>query len=270
MARRPWRGHVVEQVHRRPSRHRLLAALLVMALFLAGCSDESSGEPDLESTDSAGATTTDPSAVDGDDTGQTSESPLPTLPLLPTTTTTLIDPSIDPPIPVADPPGPPGRNSVMVVGDSVLLGTASAIPLVTSHWLVTYDAEGNRRLAQAIDLFDERRDEIGEAVVIHLGNNFIPGERGDFETQVEAVMVQLWFVPRVVWVTVAEVSPSRVAMNETIREASERWPNMRVADWAPILAEHPEWTWDGMHLTPDGRQAMARLIADTLGPVDEP
>ena len=261
---------MVEQVDP-PIRHRRLVAFVVMSSLVVGCSDESVRNTSRESTDDGVVTTTiGPAQPEGDDDpSSTNEATWPTLPLLPTTTTTVIGPGNDPPAPVPDPPGPPGRNSVMVVGDSVLLGTTSAIPEEIPDWLVTYDADGNRRLAQAIDLFEERRGEIGEAVVIHLGNNYIPGERGDFESQVESVMSRLWFVPRVVWVTVAEVSPSRIEMNESIREAAERWPNMRVADWAPVLSEHPEWTWDGMHLTPDGREAMARLIAEALGPVDE-
>jgi hypothetical protein len=157
----------------------------------------------------------------------------------------------------------------MIVGDSVFMGTASSIPLVTSHWVVTYDAVESRRLAQAVGLFAERRHEIGEAVVIHLGNNYIDGERGDFSSQIDEVMGLLWFVPRVVWVTLSEVSPSRAELNVAIREAAERWPNVRVAEWAPVIAAHPEWAWDGLHLNREGRRVLAQLVATTLGPVDE-
>ena len=251
-------------------------SLLILALLGAGCGGASLGEryEDLETTTTAFATTTTAStsttAVPADGDGEVGAAMTwPTLPLVPTTSTTVVDRSTDPPEPVADPEGGPGRNSVMVVGDSVLLGTASSIPAALPGWVVTYDAEGNRRLAGALDLFEERRDEIGEAVVIHLGNNYIPGERGEFADQLEAVMLRLWFVPRVVWVTVPEVNPGRAEMNEAIRAAGDRWPNLFVAEWAELKADNPDWSWDGMHLTPEGRTAMAELIAETLGPVDE-
>ncbi|MFP4514341.1 MAG: hypothetical protein ACLFRV_15480, partial [Acidimicrobiales bacterium] len=150
-----------------------------------------------------------------------------------------------------------------------LIGTASVIPIELSEWSVTYDAVGSRRLAQAVDLFEQRRSEIGEAVVIHLGNNYIEGERGDYAGQIDEVMGRLWWVPRVVWVTLSEVSPTRAAMNAQLHEAAERWPNMRVADWASLIAANPDWSWDGLHLAPEGRRALAELISETLGPVDE-
>jgi hypothetical protein len=243
-----------------------------LVLCAVACTDEgASADRTRSGSDPESTTSTTASAVSADD-----ESPHwdgvegVRLPLLPTTTTTFLDRSIDPPPPVADPGGPPGRNSVMVVGDSVFMGTAREIPLHMSHWLVTYDAVGNRRLAQAVDLFEQRRHEIGEAVVIGLGNNYIPGERGSYATQIDEVMGVLWFVPRVVWVTVAEANPGRDEINVAIRDAADRWPNMRVADWAPVVAANPSFASDGLHLTVDGRRALARLVAETVGPVDEP
>jgi hypothetical protein len=191
-----------------------------------------------------------------------------TLPLVPTTSTTSIDPGVDPPVPVVDPGPPPGRNSVYVLGDSVLIGAASTIPVRLPDWVVTYDAESSRRLAQAIDVLSARRHEIGEAVVVQLGNNYIDGERGDYASQIDETMAVLSGVPRVVWVTVAEVSPSRVAINEAIRTAGERHPNVHVADWAEAMAADPALTWDAIHLTPQGRERMAELVARGLGPVD--
>jgi hypothetical protein len=239
-----------------------LGALVVVALLCSGCGDEDASADEPVSGPTSTEAVTEARDVD--------PAPAPTLPLLPTTTTTFLDRSVDPPPPVRDPGGPPGRNSVMVVGDSVLMGTARDIPLVMSHWLVTYDATESRRLAQAVELFSGRRHEIGEAVVIGLGNNYIPGERGDYASQIDEVMSLLWFVPRVVWITVAEVNPGRDRINTSIRDAAERWPNMRVADWAPMVTANPSLAWDGMHLSPEGRQALAQLVARTVGPVEEP
>lgn len=268
----------------------MVAVALVVAVVSTACADTSFGEA-VEGADTEraepdvdlGAPAPDPKlepAKPAPDTTEptpdtTEPTPTPevtssTLPLVPTTSTTVVDRSVDPPAPVADPPGPPGRNSVLVVGDSVLIGTASVIPIELSEWSVTYDAVGSRRLAQAVDLFEQRRDEIGEAVVIHLGNNYIAGERGDYASQIDEVMGSLWWVPRVVWVTLSEVSPTRAQMNVQIHEAAERWPNMRVADWASLIAANPDWSWDGLHLAPEGRRALAELISETLGPVDEP
>jgi hypothetical protein len=239
-----------------PSVPTSVVALVVSVGLLAGCG----GDLDLPVPEAATSTT--------DDRVDVSTTTSSTLPLVSTTSTTLIDPVIDPPVPVADPGPPPGRNSVFVIGDSVFLGTASTIPVRLSDWVVTYDAEPNRRLAQGIDVLATRRGEIGEAVVIGLGNNYIDGERGDYATQIDETMAVIADVPRVVWVTVAEQNPGRDAINEAIRGAGERYDNVYVADWAALHAAEPELSWDGIHLTPAGRQQRAELIARGLGPVD--
>lgn len=245
----------------------VVVALVAGLCAAAGCSDTGMADqirsPHRASLDAvSGAAAGGAAPVDD---ASSDAAPAPTLPLVPTTTTIPADPPVDPPRPVDDPDGPPGRNSVMVIGDSVFIGTAGAIPAALPDWVVTYDAEANRRLAQAIDLIVDRRDEVGGAVVIHLGNNYIPGERGEFAGQIDTMMLQLWFVPQVVWVTVPEVNTGRAEINEDIRAAAERWPNMVVVDWAPEIAANPDWSWDGLHLTPAGREAMAERLADALG-----
>lgn len=267
---------------------RRFAGLVLAALLAAGgggCSagGDGDGVTDLgagtatssstSTTDRVDATTTTTTAPTTTTEAPTTTSSAPPgevdsgLPLVPTTLPVAPDPMVDPPPPVADPNPPAGRNSVFVMGDSVFLGTTAAIPAALPDWLVTYDAVGSRRLAQGIDVLAARRGEIGEAVVIHLGNNYIEGERGGYASQIDEAMAVLVDVPRVVWVTVSEVSPSRVAINQAIRDAAPRWPNLRVAEWAPVIGEHPELSWDGLHLTPTGRREMAAVVAETLGPV---
>lgn len=251
----------VARERRRSSVANLFLLTVAVAAILAACGG------DLPGPEGA-ATTAAPSSTAPAEPTEPTTTTASTLPLVPTTATTAVDPGIDPPIPVADPGPPPGRNSVFVMGDSVFLGTASSIPSHLPDWVVTYDAQGNRRLAQGIDVLAARRAEIGEAVVVQLGNNYIDGERGDYASQIDEAMTLIGDVPRVVWVTVAEVSPSRVAINEAIRAAGERYPNMFVADWAATMAAEDGLTWDSIHLTPLGRDRMAELIARGLGPVD--
>lgn len=270
-----------------PRRAGLPSLLLLVALVVAACGGADAGpntddvatttteaRPTTTTTERAATTTTsEPTTTTTESTTTTTtvrEEVDSGLPLLPTTTTVPANPPVDPPLPPPVPGPPAGRNSVFVIGDSVFLGTTSSIPQALPEWLVTYDAVGNRRLAQGIDVLALRRGEIGEAVVVHLGNNYIPGERGDYASQIDEAMTVLADVPRVVWVTVSEVSDSRREINAAIHAAAERWPNLRVADWAPIIAANPALAWDGMHLTPEGRRQIAALIAETLGPVVAP
>lgn len=274
---------------RKVNRQYVVVGALVFGLLVAtkfggtlSVSANSASPPEVSATSHTTSTagpassTVDSSDVEETTTPETSESLEPTtttsvtmpeqLPLVPTTVLPP-DPGIDPPPALPAPQGPPGGNSVYVLGDSVFLGTTRTIPAALPDWLVTYDAIGSRRLSQSIEHLVEQRGRIGEAVVIHLGNNYIVGERGDFGTQIEEAMNVLSSVPRVIWVTVAEVSPTRVAINEAIRAAGERWPNVTVLDWAPVVGSDPDFTWDGIHLTNPGRRAMGEAVAQALGSV---
>jgi hypothetical protein len=185
------------------------------------------------------------------------------------TTTTSAPTTTSPPPPPPPTPAPPvlaGDRSVYVLGDSALLGASAEVPAALAGWNVTFDAVGSRRLIQAIEVLRTHRQEIGGVVVIQMGNNHIEGEGGSFATQIDEAMSVLAGVRRVVWLTVAERWPSRVAINEAIRATPGRWPNAVVGDWATLIASHPEYAGDQLHLSDSGAAAIAQLIASLVGP----
>ena len=152
-----------------------------------------------------------------------------------------------------------------MLGDSVLISAEPYVRAALQGWVVTYDAKGSRRLPQGIEVLKARRAEIGRAVVIQQGNNYLASE-GSFGSQIDQAMRVLRGTSRVVWLTVAEKWPSRVEINRQIRAAAARWPTIVVGDWAALVAAHPGYAGDQLHLSPEGRQAMARLIDRCLGP----
>lgn len=157
------------------------------------------------------------------------------------------------------------NNRVYVMGDSVLLGTVDTLPPAMRGWRVTMNCEGSRRLTEAIPILRQVRKHLGSVVVIQMGNNYIRGEDGDFASQMHTAMHILRKVPLVVWVTVATVHADQRHIDRTIRRAPRRYRNVVVADWAPLAAAHPGYTYDGLHLTPSGRTRMSKLIARTVG-----
>ena len=180
----------------------------------------------------------------------------------------------------SDPPGGPptpsprpsdGRiqgldSHVWVEGDSVLLGTVDTLPDALKGWTVHMDTVGSRRLTEAIPVLRDNRYSLGPVVAIQMGNNYIPGEDGDFASQLVTAMHIMRNVQRVVWVTVATASSSQREIDRDIMKAAKVYPSIRVANWAPIIAKHPGYAYDGLHLTPTGRLAMAKLIASKIGP----
>jgi hypothetical protein len=75
----------------------------------------------------------------------------------------------------------------------------------------------------------------------------------------------------VVWLTAAEWSPGQVEFNDALTgiAASGEFPNLHVADWSLHNTAYPSYTYDGLHLTPEGRDVLARLVATYLGPAPD-
>jgi hypothetical protein len=160
------------------------------------------------------------------------------------------------------------QNHVFVLGDSVLLGAANEIPAALPGWQVIVDAKVSRFLNQGIEVLQARRAEIGNAgvVVIQQGNNYL-GNEEQFRDEIDQTMAVLAGVPKVIWLTVAEFTQSRVDVNKEILAAAERYPNIVLADWNGtwLPNRHAFASRDGLHLTRPGARAMAALIASVVG-----
>ena len=66
-------------------------------------------------------------------------------------------------------------------------------------------------------------------------------------------------VQHVVWVTLEETQGVWKATNEVIRAAPTRWPQITVADWAPVAAGQP-WLVDNAHMNYEGAVAFGAFL----------
>jgi hypothetical protein len=166
---------------------------------------------------------------------------------------------------------------VHVVGDSLsLLGEQQIRPaLIGEGWSPVFNAvPGSTTISQDTELYfaaPHRHPvtvvELGtnDAIQIALGNETL--EQAD--ATISAALDR--FADRcVVWVN-PDRDPQRrgadigAQIDEILaREAALR-PSLHIADFASVLAEHPEYlVADRTHLTTDGYRAMATLVATTL------
>ena len=101
--------------------------------------------------------------------------------------------------------------------------------------------------------------ELGQLVVVDVGyNDFADGYDAGLDSVIRAVLEN--GVTRVVWVTLRESQPPWPEINRQIRGATARWPQLTVADWAPVAAGHPEWFEDNAHMTGPGAAAFAAFL----------
>jgi peptidoglycan/LPS O-acetylase OafA/YrhL len=152
-------------------------------------------------------------------------------------------------------------GSVSAIGDSVMLGAVEGLQK-DIHGLTVVDAEVGLQVYAATDTLRHRRasGQLGDVVIVHLGNNGIFTKR-----QFDEIMRILSGVDRVVFVNVAVPRAWQEPNNEVIAEGVESYPNAVLVDWHSASADRPELFYrDGYHLRPEGQRIYANLISAHL------
>jgi lysophospholipase L1-like esterase len=167
---------------------------------------------------------------------------------------------------------PPAATSapagwVSAVGDSVMLGAVDALQQEIPN-LALVDAQGSRQPPAAIDVLRRRQavGQLGDVVVLHVGNNgTFPAEQFDEMMRVLVGVRKVLVVNATVPAGVPD--PIAVPNNAVLADEVRRYPkNAVLVDWQAESAGHPEFFGeDGVHLTSQGAQAYADVIAARLG-----
>jgi hypothetical protein len=218
------------------------------------------------------------SAASVSPTTQTRALPLSGLPALVPTTPPVIETA---PVSTAPPPatGQIGTrvqgNSVILIGDSVLAGTALRYggamceALVPLGWNVELDAETGQFVPWGNEVLDARLGAGWDTAVILLGNNFL-GDKSAYKFELERMVTRLSPAP-VVLVKVTMYRPNRALVNEAIDELAAAYPNVVVIDWGALTTADRQLTGDDhLHLTGKGRRQLSAEVANVLGQAPTP
>jgi peptidoglycan/LPS O-acetylase OafA/YrhL len=187
--------------------------------------------------------------------------PTPTeVPPTPTPVPTEPPPPPPPPQPTRPAPEvpPPTGAAIYAIGDSVLIGAA---PYLGVAGPVEVNAEVGRQVPGAIAAVRWLRDSghMPEVLVIHTGNNG-PLTGG----HVDQIM-ELAGETKVVFVTVRVGRSWESTTNSSIWSASERYGNVRVADWHGATEGRGElFHADGIHVGVEGGHLFAAVVAAAI------
>ena len=158
---------------------------------------------------------------------------------------------------------PSRPTRVLALGDSVILGAASALPAALPGRGVTMDAAVSRT-TRATATAAASLGSDWDVVIIQVAHND-GGSPGVYQPPYRQMLDQFASVPRVVLVTLHQVRPYYATVNQFIRTQAAGRPNVRVADWNAVNTANPGATaGDGLHLTPTGARLMAGLVADQV------
>jgi hypothetical protein len=158
-----------------------------------------------------------------------------------------------PPTKLRRPGAPP-----LAVGDSVMLGAAPQLQAGGFE----VDVRGCRQMSEGLGVLAARRyaGSLPQVVVVALGTNWT------VTTEQIRAGLRLLGPERVLGlVTPPEVGGVASADQEVMRAAGRHWKlRVKVLDWVAYSSGHA-WTWDGMHLRPEGAAAYARLLGQAFG-----
>jgi hypothetical protein len=123
------------------------------------------------------------------------------------------------------------------------------------------DVRGCRQMTEGLGVLAARRraGTLPDVVVVALGTNWTV-TIGQIRSALRILGPQ-----RVLGlVTPPEVGGVTSSDQAAMRAAGRRWKlRVKVLDWVARSAGH-SWTWDGMHLTPEGAAAYARLLGQAF------
>jgi hypothetical protein len=144
--------------------------------------------------------------------------------------------------------------------DDLARGIDLRIDIRTCRRLVTdgcvYDGD---RPPSALDAIRELGPALGQVAVIDIGYNDASDGFGAGIDRVMRALVDAG-VDQVVWITLRERQSSWADINDQIRAAHKRWPQLVVGDWELASRDHDNWFADGIHMNWDGGEAFARFL----------
>ena len=157
------------------------------------------------------------------------------------------------------PPPPTTSGPVLVVGDSITLGSADAIRAALGP-ATTIDARVGRQFAAAPDIVAAWAARQHGSIVVVLGANGTV-QRDDVEALVTTAGPQ-----RIVLVGVDVPRRWQEPNNAALRDAAARHaPRVVFVDWLDLVAKNPGSLGpDGVHPGPQGRSLLARAVADAV------
>jgi lysophospholipase L1-like esterase len=155
---------------------------------------------------------------------------------------------------------------VLVVGDSMAVGTQPFLPEVLADRTIVFDVRNGITTPQGMRLLRmSLRTVTPKTAVFQLGTN----DGGDPQRFADRVRRTLALLPRdtcAVWSTI--IRPRRKGdyrgINRVLHKLKRREPRLVVVDWEHAVSGGAVVLPDGLHADPDGYRYYSAMIADAV------
>lgn len=173
-----------------------------------------------------------------------------------------------------DPAPLPFDCEASFVGDSLTVAAVDELAEAMASvgcGITSIGAKGGANIHYGVGLAAdlETAGRLGPIVVAALGTNDCAAAPDEIDRSIEALLDVAGPQRPVVWPTtnVATVTPycqptGDEVVNDRLRAAAERHPNMHVIEWWALASINPAWHPDGVHQRADARRTWAGFLAN--------
>lgn len=166
-----------------------------------------------------------------------------------------VEPTLEP----ATEPAASSAPKYLAIGDSVMVGAGPALSAALGD--IDIEASVGLQAPAAVEILRARKaaGEIGDVVIIHIGDNgYFPQK--NFDEMMEIIGPQR----RAIVVNVKVPRQWEGPNNEMLAANVKRYPNATLVDWRAASINRPEIFWDGIHLRPEGATLYTDLIVAAI------
>jgi len=156
-------------------------------------------------------------------------------------------------------------GNVTAIGDSVMLDGKPYLEELLPG--IKVDAEIGRQMSSSSKLLTQlqRRRKLGDTVIIGLGTNGVFNKK-----QLESGLGSLRNVKHIVLINTRVPRKWESQVNKLLADISSKSPDITLVNWYDASENHDEYfAKDGVHLTKEGSNAYAQLIANTLSSIEK-
>lgn len=160
-------------------------------------------------------------------------------------------------------------NRLLVIGDSILAGTASRYggalcsAVVPLGWRVAVEAEAGQMVGFGRTVLRDRIYEGWDAAVVFLGTNY-GGSKENYERDLTRIVESLAPRPTLL-LTATLFRDTMQQVNEVIRVVASKNSHVSILDWGTASVQPGLLNKDRVHPTNAGRAVLVSSIAAALG-----
>jgi lysophospholipase L1-like esterase len=160
---------------------------------------------------------------------------------------------------------PQDTGSVTLVGDSLNVGIEPELGKLLPGWQIDAHDRVGRATPEGIEELRDLDRRLAPVVVISLGTNDPDGSEREFRRLVDEAIDVVGPHRCLVWATIVRDGAARTSFNHELEEARSEHRNVRLVDWATLVARSPELlAADAVHGTPEGYERRAEETADAI------